>query len=132
MAPKGRLRGLDSSSALAFLCAAGTVAAFCLPIANPDIFWHLSAARWIAENLALPRVDWLSQTMGGQPWSDFEWLTQLIWYGIFKGAGMKGLWLLKVLLYCACGATLWRALRLYKTGVVAASLAVSVITCPFA
>ncbi|HAH08005.1 MAG TPA: hypothetical protein DCM05_16015 [Elusimicrobia bacterium] len=90
-------------------CAA---ACFCLPILNPDIFWHLSAARWILEHRSLPRADWLSHTMAGKPWVDFEWLFQLLAHGAWSAAGFRGLWLLKLACFSAAAALLWRALAL--------------------
>lgn len=97
---------------LAGLCAAGALAALCLPVSNPDVFWHLSAGRWMAENLALPRADWLSQTMAGQPWSDFEWLVQVLWHLCEKAGGIPGLWALKVAVLSGAAFALWRALDL--------------------
>ncbi len=77
--------------AFATVCAAGALAAFCLPIVNPDVFWHLSAGRWMAEHGGFPRADWLSATMAGRAWADFEWLAQLLWYGLERAFGMGGL-----------------------------------------
>ncbi|MFH2202489.1 MAG: hypothetical protein ABIJ96_05210 [Elusimicrobiota bacterium] len=109
---------------LAGLCAAGAFAVLCLPISNPDIYWHLSAARWMAEHFAWPHADWLSHTMAGAPWSDFEWLTQLIWLAAFSAGGFAGLWLLKVAAYGACAYVLWRLLGLYAASAELRGLAV--------
>ena len=103
---------------------AATLALFSLPIANPDVFWHLSAGRWMAAHLAVPRADWLSHTMAGAPWVDFEWLTQVLWYGVLEACGMRGLWGLKVLVLCACAAVLWRILGLYACRPAARGLGV--------
>jgi hypothetical protein len=100
------------------------LAAFCLPVSNPDLFWHLSAGRWMAEHRAFPRQDWLSTTMLGRPWADFEWLVQLLWYGVMEAAGLSGLWALKVLAFSACAALLWLALGLYAVGPAWRGLAV--------
>jgi len=108
----------------ALICLGGALAAFCLPISNPDIFWHLSAGRWMAEHLAFPRQDWLSTTMLGRPWADFEWSVQLLWYGVMKAAGLPGLWFLKVLALSACAALLWTALGTYAVGPAWRGLAV--------
>ena len=71
------------------------------PIFNPDVFWHLSAGRWIWSHHAVPRVDALSFTRAGTPWIDFEWLTQVVWYAVERTYGMWGLWALKVALLVA-------------------------------
>ena len=70
----------------------------CLPVFNPDLFWHLSAARWILIHGKIPRTDVLSFTLYGAPWIDFEWGTQLFWYGVNLVTGLWGLWVLKGLL----------------------------------
>jgi len=72
------------------------------PIDDPDLWWHLSAGRWIAEHRAVPAADWLSHTMAGKAWTDFEWLSQLSFWAADRCAGPAGLWALKAgLLGCA-------------------------------
>lgn len=89
-----------------------------IPICNPDLFWHLSAGRWIAANHAVPRVDFLSFTAAGLPWSDFEWLSQLFFHWVHGLSGFAGLWALKALLLAACAAVIDGVLRLHeKSGV---------------
>jgi hypothetical protein len=75
------------------------------PFFNPDVFWHLSAGRWIWMHGAVPRADAMSFTRAGQPWIDFEWLTQALWYAADRVAGLWGLWLLKVALLLAAFAS---------------------------
>lgn len=85
---------------------AGWVAALpvlLMPVGDPDSWWHLSAARWMIEHRAFPRVDWLSFTAAGTPWVDFEWLSQLVFHGAFSCAGPAGLWALKALLLVLAG-----------------------------
>src|SRR5579862_221965 len=89
---------------LALLAIAALAPCLAAPINNPDLFWHLSAARRMFELGAIPRVDWLSSTLSGDPWMDFEWLQELIYSGIYGIAGMAGLWLLKVLFMMAAFA----------------------------
>ena len=100
-------RQTAGSWVFAALCLAGGLAAFAAPLANPDIFWHLSAGRWMAAHRCLPRADWLSSTMSGQPWTDFEWLVQVLWQGVALAAGLRGLWALKLALCAAGMALLW-------------------------
>ncbi|MEE8424839.1 MAG: hypothetical protein V3S11_03375, partial [Elusimicrobiota bacterium] len=108
----------------AVLCWAGAFFAFALPVLNPDLFWHLSAGRWIFEHLAFPRVDWLSHTMAGHPWCDFEWLAQVLYFAVHRLAGFGGLWALKLFLYLACAAVLWKVLGLYRLGSFAKGLGI--------
>ena len=69
-----------------------------LPIYSPDLFWHLSAGRWIWAHAAVPSVDSFSFTRYGQPWVDFEWAAQLLFYAVNTLAGLRGLWVLKAAL----------------------------------
>lgn len=71
------------------------------PFFNPDVFWHLSAGRWIWAHASVPRAEAFSFTRAGTPWIDFEWLTQAVWYAAVRAAGLWGLWLLKGALVAA-------------------------------
>jgi hypothetical protein len=71
------------------------------PLFNPDVYWQLSAGRWIWAHHAVPRVDVLSFTRAGTPWIDFEWLTQAVWYAVERTYGLWGLWALKAGLLAA-------------------------------
>ncbi|MDE2510123.1 MAG: hypothetical protein KGL74_03280 [Elusimicrobia bacterium] len=77
------------------------LAVLCLPIFNPDLFWHLSAARWILAHRAVPRTDSFSFTAFGAPWIDFEWGTQLAWYALNALGGLWALWLFKAVMLAA-------------------------------
>ena len=82
--------------------------AFFLPIINPDIFWHFSAARYMLEHGCVPRFDFLSWTMQGREWVDFEWLSQLIFYSLYRLGGVKLLVLFKGALMVAVTVVSWR------------------------
>ena len=110
------------------MCLCAALALFALPLANPDVFWHLSAGRWMAEHGTLPRVDWLSHTRAGAPWADFEWLPQVLYYAAHRAGDMAGLFALKVLLMSAVAAALWRGVGLYGVGPLGRGLAVLVWT----
>lgn len=84
----------------AWACALALVV-FCLPVYSPDLFWHLSAGRWIAAHGAVPRTDPFSFTAYGAPWIDFEWGLQLLWYGVERAGGLWALWALKLVLLAA-------------------------------
>ncbi|MBI4676758.1 MAG: hypothetical protein HY748_04175 [Elusimicrobia bacterium] len=98
---------------------------FLLPLYNPDLFWHLSAGRWMVEHGRLVREDFLSYTMQGAPWADFEWLSQVFYYGVHALGGMAGLWLLKAALMAVSAAVLVGTLRLH--GVPGPALAAAVV-----
>ncbi len=103
------LKGGRAWQAAALILA---VPAFLFPLYNPDLFWHLSVARWIIENRSLPRADFLSFTAAGREWLDFEWLSQLVFCGAHSLGGMGGLWLVKIILLAASWLVLDKVLRL--------------------
>ncbi len=71
---------------------------YLMPMNNPDIFWHLSAGKFIVSNFSIPHSDFLSWTMDGKPWLDFEWLTQVVYYILNNSFGIESLYFLKILL----------------------------------
>ncbi|GAB4029132.1 MAG: hypothetical protein Fur0012_03080 [Elusimicrobiota bacterium] len=71
---------------------------YLMPVNNPDIFWHLSSGKFIVSNLTIPSKDFLSWTMKGAQWLDFEWLTQVIYYLLYISFSIKALYFLKIAL----------------------------------
>ncbi len=90
---------------------AAALPAFLLPFHNPDLFWHLSSGRWIVQHGALPYAEFLSFSLPGKPWLDFEWLSQLAFYGADAAGGFLGVWLLKAALLAGCAFFFDRTLR---------------------
>lgn len=87
--------------AYALWAAAAAALPFCLiPVSDPDLPWHLSAGRWIAAHGAVPRADFLSWSMAGAPWIDFEWAAQLVFYGLHRLGGFAALWAFKSAWVC--------------------------------
>ena len=83
----------DSRAAMPWLVAAGAyVALIALAprlLADPDSYSHIALGRWILEHHAVPTVDPFSQTMRGEPWVAFEWLSQVA----YASAQSLGGWL---------------------------------------
>ncbi|MEW5906113.1 MAG: hypothetical protein AB1734_04940 [Elusimicrobiota bacterium] len=98
---------------LAFFAALLALPPLLPSVNNPDIFWHLSAGRRMAETGALIRADFLSWTMPGEPWTNFEWLVQFIYHHLFSAGGWTALFIFKISLLAACLFPLWRILRLH-------------------
>ena len=102
-----RTRGLSPWLYLACLPAV------LLPVSNPDLFWHLSAARRILDTGRVPTQEWLSWTMEGARWVDFEWLSQLAFGAAHAAGGLAGAWALKAALLAVCAWRLLAWLKLY-------------------
>lgn len=60
-------------------------------VADPDIWWHLRSAEWIAANHALPRTDPFSTFGAGKPWAAYSWLYELMVYGLYRWLGLQGI-----------------------------------------
>ena len=88
---------LRTQAVFVFACLAAALVVL-LPIGDPDLWWHLSAGRFIFEHAALPRADWLSYTMAGKAWADFEWLGEIVFYSAYELGGLKFLYVLKICL----------------------------------
>jgi hypothetical protein len=59
--------------------------------ADADLWWHLLAGRRILETGQLPRVDEWSYVAAGSPWTDHEWVFQVITAILFDEVGPLGL-----------------------------------------
>jgi hypothetical protein len=69
-------------------------------LADPDTYSHIALGRWILEHHAVPFADPLSQTMRGQHWVAFEWLSQVSYAAAYGFGG----WVAVVALACAAVA----------------------------
>ncbi len=93
------------------------------PIANYDIWWHLKAGELISAQRHIPVADPFSFTREGERWVTHEWLTELIFYRVWRVWGDNGLIAVKALLICAVLFVLYLAGR-RRTGVKFIILAV--------
>ncbi|UPT74048.1 MAG: hypothetical protein M0D55_19855 [Elusimicrobiota bacterium] len=101
----------------------------CLPVHSPDLFWHLSAGRWMAAHRAIPSADPFSFTRLGEPWLDFEWLLQLFWYGVHSLGGLRALWALKGLSLAAVWLPVDGLLRDKGAGAASRAAALALWAC---
>jgi hypothetical protein len=90
---------LAASSALYFLSSSE---------ADNDLWMHLFVGRRILESGAIPRVDDLSYTVAGAPWVDHEWLTHVLFAGVYDLCGSPGLLLLKLAVGLLASWCVWR------------------------
>ncbi len=69
-----------------------------LPLADPDIGWHIRTGEQILVTHTLPRTDPYSSTMHGQPWFAWEWLYDLLLGILHHFCGLNGVvWLCAVI-----------------------------------
>lgn len=73
------------------------VAAAIYPASDPDLYIMLATGRYVAQTGHAPTIDLWSHTAYGQPWPMHEWLSSLLFYGLFVLGGVNGIIIFKAL-----------------------------------
>jgi len=58
---------------------------------DPDFWWHLRTGEYIVQTHSIPHHDIYSFTNPGAPWIAHEWLSEVIFYSVYRGLGWGGL-----------------------------------------
>ncbi len=58
---------------------------------DPDLWWHLRTGQWIVETGQVPRSDPFSFTRAGHAWVSHEWLSEVVFYELWKHGGAAAL-----------------------------------------
>lgn len=58
---------------------------------DPDLWWHLRTGQWIVENGQVPHSDLFSFTRAGHAWVSHEWLSEIVFYELWKHGGAGAL-----------------------------------------
>ncbi len=112
-APVRRAKALAPLAVAGIWTAAALLALppFLHPLYNSDLFWHLSAGKFILRAGALPPAAVPALVPPSAAWIDFEWLSQVLYQATYAAAGFLGLWALKIALLAVCAALLLSTLR---------------------
>lgn len=94
---------------LVLLFVWGTTGAF-RPIRNADIWMHLRVADDIVASGEIPRVDQYSAVAAGRPHLSHEWLSALIFRGVYQLGGGQALSVLRATMILAMLLLLWFSL----------------------
>lgn len=65
-------------------------------LSGNDFWWHIKAGEWITENMTFPKYDtfsWNAKTLNLK-WTAHEWLSEVVYYGVFSLSGQIGIYLL--------------------------------------
>ena len=62
-------------------------------VSDPDVWWHLRTGELIVQQHHVPHTDPFSFTRSGQPWTNHEWLSDVIIYSVYRATGFGGLML---------------------------------------
>ena len=57
---------------------------------DPDSYWQITIGQWILDHRAVPTTDLYSFTMHGQPWISTQWLSQVLFAGVYGAFGWTG------------------------------------------
>ncbi len=58
---------------------------------DPDLWWHLRTGQWIVGTGHVPHADPFSFTRPGHAWVSHEWLSDLVFYELWKHGGAAAL-----------------------------------------
>jgi len=84
-------------------------------VADPDIWWHLRTAEWMAAHHAVPHTDPFSTFGADRPWAAYSWLYELMVYGLFKWLGLAGIVAYSTGLAVAVAMAIHRLMRHLQT-----------------
>ena len=93
------------------LAVAVSLARWPIVAVDTDLWYHLSAGRWITEHRALPQEAFFSFLRPSPHWLDYYWLAQVLFYAVHRAAGYGGLVALRFLLVAGTYAAILATLR---------------------
>jgi len=100
------------------------------PLRSPDVWHHVKSGWYVVQNRGPASVDVFSCTAHGQPWIQYEWLAQLIIYGVYETAGATGLVLFQAAAAALVALLLMAAIRAgRRAGWAAGALAAALALC---
>jgi hypothetical protein len=58
---------------------------------DPDLWWHLRTGQWMVESARVPHSDPFSFTRSGHAWVSHEWLSEVVFYELWRHGGAAAL-----------------------------------------
>lgn len=98
----------STRTAFAAILLFGLLAMTARTATDPDLWWHLRTGQWILETGHIPHTDPFSFTRAGYPWVAHEWLSEVVFYAIWKHTGAAGLIVFAALITAAGFMLLYR------------------------
>jgi len=87
----------------------------CLPVADPDLWWHITVGRWIIAHGEIPHVDHWNLFAAGMPWRAYSWTIEIVFALVDRFFGDLGLLWLQLVLAVALGFVLqWSMSRMSR------------------
>jgi hypothetical protein len=82
---------LSLSSVFSLVLLLGLFGMTARPATDPDLWWHLRTGQWIVETGHVPHSDPFSFTRAGHAWVSHEWLSEVVFYELWKHGGAAAL-----------------------------------------
>ena len=57
-------------------------------VGDPDYWWHELTGQWMVQHHAVAGFELYTYTVSGAPWTDHEYLSQLLFYGLNAAGGL--------------------------------------------
>jgi tetratricopeptide (TPR) repeat protein len=102
-----RLLGL----VLGLLLAAHLILVGFFQLTSEDTWWHLKQGELYVTSRSLPAQDPFAFTTAGREWIKYSWAADILFYLIFRAAGLPGLVLLRLFMVLLIALVLYRLLR---------------------
>ena len=68
----------------------------CQPVADPDLWWHITVGRWIMAHRMVPSVDLWNLFSSGEMWRAYSWSVEILFATFERVWGAEGLMLLQI------------------------------------
>ena len=104
-----RLASFDTTVTVIFFLVMFSSA--CLIPVQSDTWWHLRAGQEMWTRHVVMLTDEFSYVARGAYWPNHEWLSEVIFFAVFRIGGMPGLTLLAAILITTASALSWRLMR---------------------
>lgn len=78
----------------------------CIPVGDPDLWWHIVVGRWILSHKSVPGVDYWNMFSGTNPWRAYSWSHEIVFAWVDRMWGGVGLARLQLILAIALTASL--------------------------
>jgi hypothetical protein len=78
----------------------------CRPLADPDLWWHITVGKWIVAHKDVPHVDYWNLFGAGNPWRAYSWSNEVVYALVDTWYKHTGLAWLQLLLGLALALTI--------------------------
>lgn len=103
----------------------------CIPVGDPDLWWHIAVGRWIIAHKSVPTIDYWNMFSDDTPWRAYSWSHEVVFAWVDRVWGAVGLARLQLILAITLTASLqWIMGRLARDHFAGALLgAYATIAC---